>query len=306
MSTTCRSRGPPRPRPTFAPHVNRWRGRFRAERTIKMTTDIAVRNAPSQLAIFEHDQHELGDFLGRTLGGGALALQDLDRIKMPTGGSLTFTVPTASGDEQRRSLTGVVLDVTRHRAFWPGAFSGTNAPPECSSADGVTGVGDPGGTCACCPHAFRENGKAAACRLTCECLLILDSDLLPTILVASPTSVRPVAKFLLSLAKRGLHYHDVLASFGLERATSNSGIAFARLVPKMLRALEPHERARMREIVAALGFGGSAPASTAPPPVPTHAPAVVIPEHALVDPGTDDDVPPPAASDDDTDGSRSD
>jgi hypothetical protein len=274
-----------------------------------MTTDIAVRNAPSQLAIFEHDQHELGDFLGRTLGGGALALQDLDRIKMPTGGSLTFTVPTASGDEQRRSLTGVVLDVTRHRAFWPGAFSGTNAPPECSSADGVTGVGDPGGTCACCPHAFRENGKAAACRLTCECLLILDSDLLPTILVASPTSVRPVAKFLLSLAKRGLHYHDVLASFGLERATSNSGIAFARLVPKMLRALEPHERARMREIVAALGFSGSAPAapaSTAPPPAPAHAPAVVIPEHALVDPGTDDDVPPPAASDDDTDGSRSD
>jgi hypothetical protein len=267
-----------------------------------MTSNIAGRNAPSPLAIFEHDQHELGDFLGRTLGGGALALQDLDRIKMPTGGSLAFTVPTASGDEQRRSLTGVVLDVTRHRAFWPGAFSGTGAPPACSSADGVVGVGDPGGLCADCPQAaFGENGEAPACRLTAECVVILDSDLLPTILVASPTSVPRVVKFLLSLAKRGLRYHDVLTSFGLERATSTSGIAFALLAPTMLRVLEPHERARMREIVAALGFGGSAPASTAPPPVPTHAPAVVIPEHALVDPGTDDDVPPPAADADDTD-----
>src|SRR5262249_49026956 len=62
-------------------------------------TGITRRNEPGALAILEQDPRELRELLSQTLGGGALELQDLDRIKMPTGGALTFEVPTPAGTE---------------------------------------------------------------------------------------------------------------------------------------------------------------------------------------------------------------
>src|SRR5262249_22792546 len=107
--------------------------------------------------------------------------------------------------------------------------------------------------------------------------------------------------YLLSLAKRGLRYSDVVSVFSLERATSQSGITFAKLTCTMARILEPAQRARMREIVAALGFGThpTVPASSATPmPTPSSGDAD-IPEHTTLDLTGDDDVSPPATPTDD-------
>jgi hypothetical protein len=150
-------------------------------------TDVTLRNAPGELAILAQDPSEWRARLEQTLGGGALELQDLDHVKMPTGGALTFTVPTPTGEESRRTLTGVLIHVQQRRAYWPSEFSGSGTVPDCSSLDAIVGVGNPGGACAACPLSqFPEEGGAPPCRLTAELVTFLEGDVLPTIVTASP------------------------------------------------------------------------------------------------------------------------
>src|SRR4029450_12815372 len=100
----------------------------------------------------------------QTLGGGVIELQDLDRIRMPTGGALTFEVPTPAGPESRPTITGVLVHVQQRRAYWAQAFdeTGGGTPPDCTSADGITGVGEPGGACARCPLATVQDDARAS------------------------------------------------------------------------------------------------------------------------------------------------
>jgi hypothetical protein len=258
------------------------------------TTDLTTTSAPTTaLAVLDHDLHALRELLVPL--GGALALSDLDRIKMPAGGALTFTVPTPGGEEPRRTLSGVLIHVQQRRAYWSQPFGGGGVAPDCVSADGFVGVGDPGGECLVCPHARFQDEEAPACRLTAECLFFQAGDLLPTILVASPASVRPVTKYLVSLAKRALKVSDVVTTFGLERVTSRGGIQFARLTCTMTGTLEPAQRTRMREIISMLGFGTHPSPATATSEVQEN-----IPEHATLDLTTAEDViPPPAPPTDD-------
>jgi hypothetical protein len=266
------------------------------------TTEVTLRSAPGTLAILEQDPCELRALLAQTLGGGALELQDLDHVKMPAGGALTFTVPTPTGEESRRTLTGVLVHVQQRRAYWPSEFSGSGTAPDCSSSDGIVGVGSPGGACAVCPLSqFPQEGGGPPCRLTAELVAFLEGDVLPTIVTVSPASVRVVARYLLALAKRGLRYSDVVTVLGLERAQSQSGIAFARLTCTMTGPLEPTQRARMREIIAALGFGTPptlAASSATPVPTPS-SDDLDIPEHATLGLIGDAGVPSPATSTDD-------
>lgn len=260
------------------------------------TTDVTLRSAPGALIVLEQDPRELRELLAQTLGGGVLELADLDRIRMPTGGGLTFEVPTPAGPESRPTITGVLVHVQQRRAYWAQAFdeTGGGTPPACQSADGITGIGEPGGACVLCPHAKFQDDEVPACRLTAECVLFQPDESLPTILAASAGSVRPVTKYLLSLTKRRLRYSDVVTTFGLERMKSRRGILFSRLTCTMTGALEPAQRQRMREIIGELGFGTpqTVAVSSMTPMTPPAPGDVEVPEKATVDPTGDDDVPP--------------
>jgi hypothetical protein len=267
------------------------------------TTDVVLRSELGALTVLDFDPRELRALLAQTLGGGALELQDLDRIKMPTGGGLTFEVPTPAGPEARSTITGVLVHVQQRRAYWAQPFdeTGGGTPPDCTSADGISGVGEPGGECRTCPHAKFQEDEVPACRLTAECVLFQPAEFLPTILVASAGSVRSVAKYLLSLTKRGLRYSDVVTTFGLERVKSRRGILFSRLTCTMRGGLESPQRQRMREIVAMFGLGTRptvAAASAAPMTTP-QADVADIPEHATLDLTADDASPPVTPTDDD-------
>jgi len=116
--------------------------------------------------------------------------------------------------------------------------------------------------------------------------------LLPTILVASPASVRPVAQYLLRLTKQGLRYSDVVTRVSLERATNRSGIKFPRLMLTTDRVLEPMQRSRMRAVVATLVGGGAARTTAASPAAPAPACIPGDDDVGTVDLTTEADVPP--------------
>lgn len=72
----------------------------------------------------------------------------------------------------------VFLDGKNSRAFYREAYdpkkpkSGADAMPDCKSSDGITGVGDPGGTCADCPYSkWSASGNPPSCALSYDRLI---------------------------------------------------------------------------------------------------------------------------------------
>ena len=92
----------------------------------------------------------------------------LDRVKLPAGGGTAFEVPSEDGEdtEMAKDITGVILYNHPAFAYYAAAFAGGHAAPDCSSIDGLNGVGTPGGDCRTCPfNKFGSgDGQSKLCK----------------------------------------------------------------------------------------------------------------------------------------------
>jgi len=75
-------------------------------------------------------------------------------------------------------LPCIIIDGKNSRAFYRTAYDpkkakgGDVAQPDCKSADGITGVGDPGGECKTCPMSqWGADGKPPPCALSYDRLI---------------------------------------------------------------------------------------------------------------------------------------
>lgn len=111
------------------------------------------------------------DFTAEELAEDMDGMQmNFPRVKIPSGGSLQFEIPTGDPDnpDYAKTLTGVILFNHPNNAYWPeGSEYDDNAAPLCSSTDGRLGVGTPGGSCASCTmnlFGSAAEGKGKACK----------------------------------------------------------------------------------------------------------------------------------------------
>lgn len=167
------------------------------------------------------------------LGGQELTAWDLDRIKVPSGGGLAWTVPGLDGPKPEQFVQGVIIYVQNARAYWATSFdaSGGGAPPDCVSEDGITGVGIPGGQCKACPYAkFGSNadGVGQACKAIRRLFMLRPDEMLPFVVVLPPTSLKSSKKYLLTLASHGLNVTNVVTKIGLEGDKSKAGITYSK------------------------------------------------------------------------------
>ena len=114
-----------------------------------------------------------GDFSSDEIAEDADGLQmmSFQRVKIPAGGALQFEIPTEDPDnpDYARTLEGVILYNHSAYTLWPeGSEYDEDTKPLCSSVDGKTGIGEPGGACATCPmNAYgsaRDGGRGKACK----------------------------------------------------------------------------------------------------------------------------------------------
>jgi len=125
----------------------------------------------------------------------------LQRIKIPGGGTLMFEVrgDDPENPEYVRTIEGVILYNHPTGAYWPGGKTDDEtSPPLCSSADGVTGVGNPGGDCASCQlnaWGSGSGGKGKACKNMRVLYILQDGEIMPVQLTLPPTSIRPYNDF---------------------------------------------------------------------------------------------------------------
>ena len=189
------------------------------------------------------------------VGAGGMTAFDLERIKIPSGGMLAWEIPTITGKpEYVQEFDGVVIFHKDGRVYWekPLAESGGNEPPDCSSADCVVGIGNPGGSCGQCPFARfgsdQQGGRGQACKQVKQLFVARSDGLLPVVLPLPPTSLSVARKYFLRLTSRRIPYYGVLTRFSLEKATNKGGIAYARAVLSLVEVLPDAQREALRQV----------------------------------------------------------
>lgn len=254
------------------------------------STDLATRTANTELAnlqyaILEINPAEMGQILRENTGEDTISAFDLDRVKVPAGGSTTWSVPSLDGEEDAKTIEGVIIFQRTTRSFWKQRMeeSGGGTAPDCSSTDSVLGTGNPqfgeiahpdladgevrynqqgeeivSGHFACsrCPlSAFGSatNGRAQACKQSRQLFMVRESSVLPLLIGIPPSSLRQLKQYMLRLSGAGVPFYGVVTSLALQKQKNTEGIQYAEVVPSVVQRLSPEETARMREVSRHMG-----------------------------------------------------
>jgi hypothetical protein len=175
------------------------------------------------------------------LAGEQLSVADFNRIKVPSSGGTKWTIETAAGEEMAETLEGVILHNTRRRAYWENP-NPSQTPPDCASADMVTGIGSPGGPCDACPFnqfGSAKNGHGKACKEVRLFFLLRKGQVLPDVVSVPPGSLKNVRKYLTSLP---VPFWGVVTQLALVKANNADNVAYAKIAPKMVGALDEASR----------------------------------------------------------------
>jgi len=185
------------------------------------------------------------------LMGQGIEASDLERIKIPAGGSSSWEIPTFEEGETDtvKHLEGVIVFQKAVRAYWMhGIEDGGTAAPDCHSDDSITGIGSEGnedlsGLCAKCPNSkfgSAIKGKGQACK---QMLLVFfireEAGALPQIIVCPPTSIKPMRGLAVKLTAIGIPFNSVLVRLSLETVVNDAGIKYSKVSPKVIGYLKP-------------------------------------------------------------------
>lgn len=201
------------------------------------------------------------EIIKANLQGQTLTPFDLDRVTVPTGGGTTFEVPTLDGSEPTKTMQGILVHFTTPRAYWAHGLDESNgaSPPDCSSSDGLVGVGRYNGQqCEYCPmnqwgSGHNERGKA--CKEKRMLFMLQPNSYIPLVIQVPTMSIGPLKQYMMRLASRGLGYWSVVTELTLEVAQqSGGGLKYSRIVPRVAKdgMLTEQESERVKEVAASL------------------------------------------------------
>jgi hypothetical protein len=204
--------------------------------------EIEVSEQKQYLAVIENQQ--VSNVIDENFGENGIRLTDLQRIKMPTGGGVSWTVLGEKGVHSVDSITGIILYHKEIRAYWTDPNS-LGEPPACKSEDTVHGFGHPGGMCYVCPKAqfgsSLKGGAGQACKLMRIIYLLPPDALLPIVIQLPPTSLKPFRAYLMQLTTHMLTYKQVETSFSLSQVTPKGSPTYSVVNVEMVRKLDEIE-----------------------------------------------------------------
>lgn len=187
-------------------------------------------------ALFTEDREAALAAIHANLGEMKITPQTLNRIVAPSGGTTFFSVPSVDepDGEPQKTLTGILVYQRDTRAYWKVGMDegGGGSPPDCSSADGKTGVGDPGGDCSTCALARFNLDNRPECKQMRLMFLLRPGNFLPDVVQVPPSSLKNAAQYMLRLATQGIPYYCIETTVGLEKAQSQDGIDYAKMTFK--------------------------------------------------------------------------
>lgn len=215
-------------------------------------TELATKE---QAAIMKYSAQELQDIIKANLGDDGISPFELDMVKVPSGTSSTFEVPSLDGMKSVKELDAVIVAWKTVRAFYEKSYDeAPGEPPTCASDDGKIGEGDPQLTgqtaihaCENCPNNEWDSGakgRGKACAEKRLLFILPDDHMLPLGLVVPPTSLKVVRTYFRRLSSFGKPFYAVRTRFTLEKDKNDDGLSFNRVVPEILETLSEEEYAR--------------------------------------------------------------
>lgn len=202
---------------------------------------------------------------------GAMMAEELDgldtgfeRIKIPSGGSTLFEVPPGpprspqdswggveEGDpEAVKEFSAVILHHHPLHSYYKAKYTGGNLPPDCASFDGVTGEGEPGGTCRKCPlnqFGSGENG-AKACKNRRRIFALREGEIFPLLLSLPTGSLQEYTRYIKRLLSKGRKSNAVVTRFTLKKATNTTGVLYSQAQFAVDRPLTPEEHVLIEKL----------------------------------------------------------
>ena len=192
-----------------------------------MGTDLVVYD-PEKYAVLAPGAEDFGTAMRENFGTGSMSKFDLDRVRVPSAGGLTWQIPGLVTQESKE-IEGVIVAWAKPRQYWSKRLEDSDGsqPPDCSSVDGLTGKGTPGGECAICSmdkwgsgnkagHEDEEGGPKA-CKQTMELYIVRETDRLPLAIVAPPSSLNNIKVYMRHLASATRPFYSVVTRLTLEQ-----------------------------------------------------------------------------------------
>lgn len=168
-----------------------------------------------------------------------------DRIKIPAGGGTAFELPSVDGEESEmvKEIKGVILYNHNAYAYYKERYVGGNNPPDCGSFNGVTGIGNPGGSCKDCPfNQFGSgDGKSKLCKNKRLLYILQENELFPIMLSIPTGSLGSFTKYVKGQLSKGRKLSNIVTRISLKKAVNANGIAFSQAVFTFDRSLMPAE-----------------------------------------------------------------
>ena len=217
-----------------------------------MSTEVIQIQTPRALSALESNLDSVNEAIATNISGGGLSDFDLPRVTISGGTSLRWIVPTLDGEETLARIDGVIVYARDTRVYYKTAFgkSSGKQPPDCSSSDGITGKGKPGGDCSKCPlaeYGSAEEGAGQACKQVKQLFVLRGDLLLPEVISLPPTSLKGARQFFLKLTTQGIPYYQAVISLELEKAQNAAGIQYGKAVMRFVRRLTAEEAARAQQ-----------------------------------------------------------
>jgi hypothetical protein len=213
--------------------------------------------AASPLVVFQMPVAEIRDAVAANLGGNGMSATDFERIKIPAGGGTAWTLQTLDGEEMVKDLSGIIVAWRDTRAYWSVSMdqSEGNQPPDCSSVDARTGVGNPGGDCHSCALAqfgSDPKGEGQACKLVRQLFFLREENLLPEIVSLPASSIKAARQYFMRLASKAVPCHSVITRISLEKTKNGQGIVYSRATFASGGRLSAEQAAKIRDYAAIL------------------------------------------------------
>jgi len=175
-----------------------------------------------------------------------------ESIKIPSAGSTVFEIPVEIPGEPDtvKEFSGVILYHHTLHAYYKTKYSGGNNPPDCGSFDGITGEGDPGGSCKTCPYNKFGSGEnnSKACKNRRRIFVLREGEIFQLLLSLPTGSLKEFTKYIKRLLGKGRKSNSVVTRFSLRKATNSGGIAYSQAQFAIDRILTPQEHALLDKL----------------------------------------------------------
>lgn len=208
---------------------------------------------------------EVKKIIAENLAG--MGEQRFDKINMPSGGGIAFTIIDEDGKEEpAKDLKCILLDKFPFKAWYIRSFEekgeGDIGIPDCFSADNIHGSGcreagiPEGQLCEMCSKgqwgSNRKGGRGKDCADKIRIHFVLEENAFPKYIDAPPTSVGNVKDYLKRLSNKMNLFYGVVTNISLEKDKNDTGITYPKATFAKAANLTREERAKMKDYIEAL------------------------------------------------------